>query len=454
MADIKYNIVGLKRQGLTDEDIARFIAEDEGKDYNTLIGLGLTPKDIITFANEVEASTGEVLYESFKRGATSSFRGAKQLLGQAPSDEELLAESRYRQLEEQNPILANTGNIVGNIFGDPTNLIPGGLLFKGAKGAASVAGRLGILGGISGGLEPIYVEGEDPGRLTNIAVGAATTGLLGGALAKATGFTGAPTKAVGEIGADINGNALPDVNPFDNTETLTTLTAPKFVQDALPGVENVIELPKLPAFLQPKTAPTWGKSEIAFETDLDKALWDLAKSKGQRKTDLELFLTNALNADTATVTKLAQDIRNEVVDKAKGTQIVEGGAPKIPFQMSRTLDNFINPVDKNLDETSKMVYNYGAKLGKEVDGKFMLNLNKAQEDYSFQQISKLYEDQGIKAMPYDIALDIKGYNKMLDELKRIEGPNFKPKSFDEYALRGMSVEEELALYKSGAFDGC
>lgn len=411
MADIKYNIVGLKRQGLTDEDIARFIAEDEGKDYNTLIGLGLTPKDIITFANEVEASTGEVLYESFKRGATSSFRGAKQLLGQAPSDEELLAESRYRQLEEQNPILANTGNIVGNIFGDPTNLIPGGLLFKGAKGAASVAGRLGILGGISGGLEPIYVEGEDPGRLTNIAVGAATTGLLGGALAKATGFTGAPTKAVGEIGADINGNALPDVNPFD-------------------------------------------KSEIAFETDLDKALWDLAKSKGQRKTDLELFLTNALNADTATVTKLAQDIRNEVVDKAKGTQIVEGGAPKIPFQMSRTLDNFINPVDKNLDETSKMVYNYGAKLGKEVDGKFMLNLNKAQEDYSFQQISKLYEDQGIKAMPYDIALDIKGYNKMLDELKRIEGPNFKPKSFDEYALRGMSVEEELALYKSGAFDGC
>lgn len=453
MAELKYNIVSLKRQGLTDSDIAQFIAEDEGRDYQSLVEAGLTDKDIISFANQVEVSTGDVLYESFKRGATSSYRGAKQLLGAQPSDEELLNESYYRQIEDQNPILANTGNILGNILGDPTNLIPGSLLFKGAKGAASVAGRLGLVGGVSGFLEPVYVEGEDPSRLTNTAVAAVTTGVLGGALAKATGFTGQP-KLVGEIGSDINGNALPDINPFDNAQTVATLSAPKYVQDAVAGVDNVIELPKLPAFLQPKQATSWGKSEVVFDTDLDKALWEYAKSKGQRKTDLELFLSNALNTDGATIQKLAKEVQGEVIDKAKGLQITEGGAPKIPFQMSKTLDNFINPVDKNLDDLSKTVYNYGATLGKEVNGKFSLNLTKAKEDFSFKEISKLYQQAGIKAADYDIALDIKGYNKMLNELKRIEGPNFKPKSFDEYALRGMSFDEEVTLIKSGAFDGC
>lgn len=453
MAQLKYNVVSLKRQGLTDADIAQFIAEDEGRDYQSLLNSGLTDKDIISFANEVQASTGEVLYESFKRGATSSFRGAKQLLGGQPTDQEILDESYYRQLEEQNPILANTGNIVGNIFGDPTNLIPGGLLFKGAKGAASVAGRLGILGGIAGALEPRYTE-DDPSILANIATGAVTTGLLGGALAKATGFTGDANKLVGEIGSDIKGNALADITPFDNAETVATLSAPKYVQDAIQGVDNVVELPKLSAFLEPKKPPNWGKSEIVFDTDLDKALWELSKSTKTRKTALETFLTTNLNTDTETVNKLAKQVQAEVIDKVKGLQITEGGAPKVPFQMSKTLDNFINPVDKNLDDLSKTVYNYGATLGKEVDGKFTLNLTKAKEDFSFQEISKLYNQAGIKAADYDIALDIKGYNKMLDELKRIEGPNFKPKSFDEYALRGMSIEEEMALRKSGAFDGC
>jgi hypothetical protein len=466
MAKVNYNILALKKEGLSDEDIARFIAEDLGADYNEYVSEGLTPKDIIRFANEQEYTTGEVLKRGFLQGATSTYRGVRQLAGAEPTDEELLAETEYRQMQDQNPWAAYSSNIVGNILGDPTNLIPGGLLFKGAKGAMSVAGRVGALGAATGAVEPRYDEEEDPSRLTSALVGGVTAGVLGGGIAKLTGFgktlpdanETAFVKEADSIGIDINGNQIKDVpGVFDNAETATTLNQPGFVQTAEQGVPNVIELPKLPQFLS-GAKPSFFTSSVAFETDLDKALYIIANPKSKSKNHQEYvdFVKASLNVDDATASRLATQVRQEVIDKGKLVQKEAGLAGKqaenVPFQMSKTLDGFLNPVDKNLDDFSKMVYNYGKSI-EEVNGK--AKITKAMtEDYSFQKISEAYAQQGLKVTPFDVGFQIKGYNKMLDELKEINGRNFKPKSFEEYVKNGASVDETLDLFARGAFDGC
>lgn len=462
---IKYNVLALKNKGLSDEDIARFITEDEGADYQQYVASGLTPKDIIRFANEQEYSTGEVLKRGFLQGATSTYRGVRQLAGAEPTDDELLAETEYRQMQDQNPWAAYSSNIVGNIFGDPTNLIPGSLLFKGAKGAMSVAGRLGALGAATGYVEPRY-EDEDPSRFTSALVGGVTTGILGGGVAKLTGFgkvlpdlsETAFVKEADSIGIDVNGNqikAIPGI--FDNAETPTTIKQPGYVQTSEQGVPNVIELPKLPQFLS-GAKPSFFKSPVAFETDLDKALYIIAnpKSKSKNNQDYLDFVKQSLNVDDATASKLAMQVRQEVIDKGRIVQKEAGLAGKqadtVPFQMSKTLDGFLNPVDKNLDDFSKMVYNYGKSI-EEVNGK--AKITKAMtEDYSFQKISEAYAQAGLKVTPSDVGFQVKGYNKMLDELKQINGRNFKPKSFEEYVKNGASVDETLDLFARGAFDGC
>jgi hypothetical protein len=465
MAELKYNVVALKRQGVTEEVLAEYIAQKEGLDYESLLEQGVEPSTIIERANRLDASTGEILYESFKRGATSTYRGVRQLAGAEPTDEELFDESKYRQLESESPITANIANLFGNIIGDPTNLIPGGLLFKGAKGAMSVAGRIGALGAATGAVEPIYTE-DDPSRLTSALVGGVAGGVLGGGIAKLTGFgktlpdanETAFIKEADSIGIDVNGNqikATPGV--FDNAETPTTINQPGYVQTAEQGVPNVIELPKLPQFLS-GAKPSFFTSPVAFETDLDKALYIIAnpKSKSKNNQDYLDFVKTALNVDDATASKLALQVRQEVIDKGRSVQKEAGLAGKkaenVPFQMSKTLDGFLNPVDKNLDDFSKMVYNYGKSI-EEVNGK--AKITKAMtEDYSFQKISEAYAQQGLKVTPSDVGFQVKGYNKMLDELKDINGRNFKPKSFEEYVKNGASVDETLDLFARGAFDGC
>jgi pyruvate-formate lyase len=91
----------------------------------------------------------------------------------------------------------------------------------------------------------------------------------------------------------------------------------------------------------------------------------------------------------------------------------------------------------------KFVFNGKAKITKAMT-----------EDYSFQKISEAYAQQGIKVTPFDVGFQVRGYSKMLDELKDINGRNFKPKSFEEYVKNGASVDETLDLFARGAFDGC
>jgi hypothetical protein len=348
-----------------------------------------------------------------------------------------------------------SGAVVGTLL-DPVNLMGGG-----ANTIRGLATEGVILGGAQGFFDPIYgTEDTFGARAFSAAVGATAGGLLGAGFgklfdvdvrAKTEADTGFPTSKVGQ---DVDFNVAPQT---DVRDTLTSLNTPNIVQNAVPGVKNQIELPKLPQYLG-GAKPSFFKSGVEFETDLDKALYIIAnpKSKSKNHDAYVDFVKQSLNVDDATAFRLAQQVRQEVINKGKEVQKLAGlsgqQAQTIPFSMSKSLDTLINPVNKNLDDFSKMVYNYGQTV-QEINGKPKLT-SSMNQDYSFKKIQEAYASQGVKVSPEDVVYQVKGYQKMIDELKSIEGRNFKPKSFEEYAKGGMGHDEFVTLLKNGAFDGC
>jgi hypothetical protein len=350
------------------------------------------------------------------------------------------------------------GYALGTVL-DPVNLIGGG----GVSTIRGLATEGAVLGGVQGFFDPIYGSEDTLGaRAFNSAIGATAGGVIGAgfgklfnvdARAKTEADTGFPTDT-GKVGQDVDINAAPQT---DVTDTLTSINTPNIVQNAVPGVQNQFELPKLPQYLS-GAKPSFFKSGIEFETDLDKALYIIGNPMTKSKAGNEYlsFVKYSLNLNDTQAMDLAQKVRQEVIAKGKEVQKSAGlagkQADKIPFSMSKSLDNVINPVQKNLDDFSKMVYNYGQTV-QEVKGKPKLT-STMNQDYSFKKISEAYATQGVKVSPEDVVYQVKGYQKMLDELKGLEGRNFKPKSFEEYVKGGMGHDEYIALLKNGAFDGC
>lgn len=368
-------------------------------------------------------------------------------------------EFEYELAKIQGNKMASYGGYIAGTVLDPANIITG----LGTPTTKALATEGVLAGGVQGFFDPIYGSEDTWGaRAFGAGVGAVGGGLIGAGLgklfnvdvrAKTEADTGFPTVEP-KVGDEADINAAPQT---DVRDTLTSLNTPNIVQNAVPGVQNQVELPKLPQYLG-GAKPSFFTSDIQFETDLDKALYIIAnpKSKSKNHDAYVDFVKQSLNIDDATALRLAQQVRQEVVGKGKEVQKVAGlsgqQAQTIPFSMSKSLDNLINPVNKNLDDFSKMVYNYGQTV-QEINGKPKLTQSMNQ-DYSFKKIQEAYASQGIKVSPEDVVYQVKGYQKMLDELKSLEGRNFKPKSFEEYAKGGMGHDEFVTLLKNGAFDGC
>jgi hypothetical protein len=367
-------------------------------------------------------------------------------------------EFEYELAKIQGSKTASYGGYIAGTLLDPVNLMGGG-----ANTIRGLAAEGVVIGGAQGFFDPIYGSEDTLGaRAFGGAVGATAGGLIGAgfgklfnvdARAKTEADSGFPMDT-SKVGQEVDLNVAPQT---DVRDTLTSLNTPNIVQNAVPGVQNQVELPKLPQYLG-GAKPSFFTSGIEFETDLDKALYIIAnpKSKSKNHDAYVDFVKQSLNIDDATAFRLAQQVRQEVVGKGKEVQKVAGlagqQAQTIPFSMSKSLDNLINPVNKNLDDFSKMVYNYGQTV-QEINGKPKLT-SAMNQDYSFKKIQEAYAAQGIKVSPEDVVYQVKGYQKMIDELKSIEGRNFKPKSFEEYAKGGMGHDEFVTLLKNGAFDGC
>ncbi len=174
------NILAAKRAGYSDQEIAQYLSEQAGADYQSAVSAGYNDKEIISHLNKQDLSFGEAFMAGAKAEALSEVTGAKQIVTGEVSPEQVEKENLARQAFQERPIATGLGMVAGGLI-NPSTLIPGSLLFKGAKGLATGGA---VAGGVSGAVRPIYTE-EDMGRGTGAVVGAAAGGALGFGLGKA-----------------------------------------------------------------------------------------------------------------------------------------------------------------------------------------------------------------------------------------------------------------------------
>lgn len=392
----------------------------------------------------------------------------------------LRSELEARILADEKTGAALGGKLVGAIT-SPVNLLPIGKI---ATTGQKIRG-FGAAGAIGGALDPVYEELGDTAittRAENIATGALAGGVLGGVLAGGKALIGKIFSKKGSEIVDVtdevaNGTAdltkphfkykgVDDAGEpiFEPVGTRATTPAPTKTadDDLIEEVQSVFDstqLPKLPQYLS-GSSPTFGKSALSFETDLDKALYIVGRSdtKSARHEDFVEYLQQSLGVPRTEVLRIAKEARDEMIGSMKTSQR-ELGLRNLPqdslkVSLSKTLDNILNPVDKNLDEFSKSVYNYGKTLPVNEAGKFVISPSILKSE-GFQKLSSTVRQYMPKASDSDSLVMIKGYQDMMDKLKEIDGRNFKSRSFEDM-LKNKDMNEDLRikLYNAGEFDGC
>lgn len=477
------NVLAAKRAGATDEQIARIIAQDKGQEYDDLIAAGATPQQIIKIGNEQGLSFGEAFMAGARAEALSEIDGIKQIFGGELSDKQVAQENLARQAAEERGFATGLGTLVGGLI-NPSTLLPGSFLLKGAKGVAA-AGAVG--GGIAGAVRPIYTE-EDLGRLGGAAVGATIGGTLGFGIGKLiekfgpkvaddiinTGTVSPDGKEITtphfKLKLDEDGNWVKEDAPITEDLLKARQLAEERRAATIDGLEPKVESPEvtaaktveeeitpvLPQFLA-GAKPRFAKSTIDFESDVDKALYIVGNpaTKSAKHDDYMAFLQQALQTDEAAIAKLAREVRSEVVQAGKLAQGEAGlsGIGQIDnfkFNFSRAVDNLLNPPDKYLDDFSKKVYNLGAGYRTGPKGYPVLSPKQAEEAVSVMQRA---DPTFIKSMP-DASRNVVAYRRYLDDMKALNGRNFKAKSFEDFITKGIDADDQIKMVEAGFFDGC
>jgi hypothetical protein len=432
---------------------------------------------------------GETFVMGLERGFTTSARtlaGGRSdevtpdyedpitgMMGTAPAldpvetDED--KELKFRIARDQNKIAGYGGQIIGNIADPAGWAIP--------FGKAATLGQFvkqGVTAGTVGGvLEPTYEQFGDS-RFENIAAGAVGGGVLTAAVGKAFSKQLFPdqaakvdadadsavppglTKGVDEEGNPIIAQGTTEAQPASATEP-----AIKPTTDPNPLVqqEEVFQLPTIPQDLG-KPQPRFGKAQIQWESDLDNLLYVVGNpaSKSARHDDYVEYLQQALKLPEEDVLKMAKQVRQEVIDTGKNAlkEAALKGQKSVDafgFKLSNTLDNHFFPVTKGLDEDSTFVYNYGKSFLPDVNGKMNLGkLNLASPNV--QRLVQTVKSVNPEYKTQDVFMAAQGYTRLLDQMKKVNGRNFKPRSFNDMLANKLDEDTWLKLYDSGRFDGC
>lgn len=501
-----FNVVQARRDGYSEKDIADYLASEA--DFNAYAARkdGYTDRDIIEHLNTQNMSMIDSFLAGAKAEVFSEIDGAKQLLGMELSNEQIARENLARQSEAENPWSTAVGRILGG-FVNPSTLLPGSMLFKGAKGVAA-AGAIG--GGISGAVQPTYTE-EDS-RALQAGMGFVGGGVLGGALGKLFDPNASkavpsaseavdPTKSTVNLAggvADVpNGSvAVPEVKietvPVGTVKTAsdnqdyeffgqqwvskqTGRVASKEIADELnpkpqfaplqtgtqeasgQAVSNffdVAELPQLPGYLRLRP-PKFGGTDVVFETPIDNALYDLGRKGTSKQTREQLlnYVSGALNITKLQTAKLARDVAQEV--EAKGMRVLDTAAKAgeqaqpIAFRLSKAVDNIVNPIEKHLDDESKVVYNYGKSFKDDMDVKAKIEEAKA------NGVSDIYNKVNPNGNEASMIADIQAYTKLLQASKSQKGRAFTARSFDD-VLKNRHKNNDMFfdLVEEGNLDGC
>jgi hypothetical protein len=374
------NILSLKRQGVSDSIIAEELASSRGIDYKGLRGQGVTDQVIISELNKAQGGPLEAFKAGFSQEAGSEITGLRQILGREPTEEELMAETRMQSLREQSPVAGWAGTLAGSIV-NPSSLIPGSLLFKGAKGLITGGAAAGAVGGA---LRPLYTPDES--RIESAVIGAGAGAVLGGALAGASDIVGRLFKK--EIDNVNLGRRTIDDTTQQTVDTTQTTTPATFES---PEVQRIIDemgstgaVPRQAALLS-EQPPKMGFAEF------------------MQREQARVAPGEAVQQEAALLRPITEE------------------APTGPTGLARVMQM---EQQRLADEQP----NVGALLTKRSDDYFTQTARVADEGISTPKVQQLAKDTG-----QDIRTVLKDVKASDDVLKALDEANLTqlPKTFDE-----------------------
>jgi hypothetical protein len=461
-----FNVLGARRAGYTDAEIAEYLAQKSGFNITGAKEAGYEDKEIIAHLNRQDLSFGEAFMAGARAEAGSEIDGIRQIFGGELDPEQVAQENLAQQAYEERGVATTLGRLTGGLL-NPSTLLPGSMLFKGWKGAAA-AGTL--AGGVGGAVRPLYEEDES--RLTSGLIGAGAGAVLGGTIgavasrlsrnAAKVDVDGGDAVPPGAVkGVDEEGNPIVQAGEVETPPASATEPdiKPTIEPDPVVQQEEVFNLPVIPQDLG-RPQPRFGKAQIQWETDLDNLLYTVGNpaSKSKRHDDYVAYLQQALKLPEQDVLKLAKQVRDEVIQTGKDTlkeAALKGqkDVDAFQFKMSKALDNHFFPVTKGLDEPSTFVYNYGKAMMPDVRGKVsigQLNMRSPQ----IQQLISTVKTIDPQATTADIFGAARGYSIILDTMKNKLGRQFKPRSFEDVYANKLDEDSWRNLYDNGNFDGC
>jgi hypothetical protein len=457
-----YNILEARRQGYNDKEIADFLAEHQKVNLDTARKEGYSDSEIISFLNKQDFSFGGAFMAGVRAERLSEIDGIKQILG-GELDEDLIAkENLAQQAYEERGVATTLGRIAGGLI-NPSTLLPGSMLFKGAKGLAT-AGAVG--GGISGAVRPLYEE--DDSRLASGIVGAGAGAVIGGTLGKLVD-TLAKRSDVNKAAVDAPQGTLSSAEKTleDDLETEAIVKSVIGDEDPLKSVNsNFIQqvdnelsldnLPVLPPYLS-GSSPRFLGTKLNWESDIDLAFYTVGKGDTKSKSHKEFvdYLSSAFNISEADVLTLSKSARTDIIDNIKTQQkeAAKLGAKTetVTVPVSKTLESLVNPVTKGLDDASKFVYNIGAKFQPDAAGRVRINLS----DPAVKELETVMKTLDPNYNITDAALASRGYNDILNNLKQVQGRNYTSKTFSQFIKdKPYNVDAWLEMAKRGDYDGC
>jgi hypothetical protein len=226
-----YDVVGARKAGLSFTDIADYLSQGTEYDVTGARKAGVSDKDIVEYLNRTEMSAMEAFKTTAAQEVGSEVRGIKQIFGQEPTD--TAEESFARQAEAQYPLAGLAGRVVGGLV-NPSTLIPGAAIAKGAK---AFIGSGAAIGGISGALQPQYTE-DDLSRGTSAALG-----VVGGASLTAAllGGTKAVQKVINKLTGKVEEIPTTKLDPEIHTPTEPTKVQESFTPSGSP-IPDVVKL--------------------------------------------------------------------------------------------------------------------------------------------------------------------------------------------------------------------
>lgn len=374
------NILSLKRQGVSDSIIAEELASSRGIDYKGLRSQGVTDQVIISELNKAQGGPVEAFKAGFSQEAGSEITGLRQILGREPTEEELMAETRMQSLREQSPVAGWAGTLAGSIV-NPSSLIPGSLLFKGAKGLITGGAAAGAVGGA---LRPLYTPDES--RLESAAIGAGAGAVLGGALAGASDIVGRLFKKEIDnvnVGRRTIDDAVQQTTDTTQTTTPATFESPE-VQRIIDELGSTGAVPRQAALLSEQP------SRMGFTEFMQREQARVAPGE-------------AVQQEAALLRPITEE------------------APTGPTGLARVMQM----EQQRLAEDQP---NVGALLTKRSDDYFTQTARVADEGISTPKIQQLAKDTG-----QDIRTVLKDVKASDDVLKALDEANLTqlPKTFDE-----------------------